>query len=153
MKYIRLCLCAAGFFTLSFFHNIYAAWLVAACFLALCLICKRKVHLLSAFFITLSVTFFSLIIPEGKVLCTLGSWRITQDALFDGLYRSAVLNGMVFISQCALSKQPTLPGKAGTFLSQTLAYFSALTAQKFRVKKQNLVTTIDEILLQLWNED
>src|SRR5574344_1079487 len=88
-----------------FIKNIYALWSLVLVFFVLSSIKKRKISkVLPSVFITITVTFFALLSPYGKVLFKIVSWRITQDALISGLHRSAILVGMVFLSQCAVSR-------------------------------------------------
>ena len=151
MRFISLLFSAGCFFLLAFTPDLRIAWGITALFLALCLISRRQVRLLSPLLLVISVTCFSLLVPAGKVLFSVGSWDITQDALLQGLHKSAVLTGMVFISKFALAKQPHLPGSAGQLLNQTFFWFNALSQQSIRFNKKNLISSIDEKLLDLWS--
>ncbi|MBQ5499633.1 MAG: hypothetical protein IIT73_07555, partial [Treponema sp.] len=110
---------------------------------------KGRVKLLPSIIIVLSVTFFALLTPVGKVLFRIGSWKITQTSLEMGLRRSGFLVGMVFISQCAVDKNLRLPGKAGAFVAGVFYYFDLLVSEKIKFSRKNLVKSIDERLLKI----
>ncbi|MFA6937733.1 MAG: Gx transporter family protein [Treponema sp.] len=136
-----------------FIKNIYALWGLVLLFFVLSSIKKRKVSkVLPSIFITITVTFFSMLSPYGKVLFKIGSWRITQDALISGLHRSAILVGMVFLSQCAVSRNLQLPGKAGDFLASMFKTFDMLTAKKISFKPGKIIFSIDKRLCEISEE-
>lgn len=136
-----------------FIKNIYILWSLVLVFFVLSSIKKRKISkVLPSIFITITVTFFSLLSPYGKVLFKIGSWRITQDALISGLHRSAILVGMVFLSQCAVSRNLQLPGKAGDFLASMFRTFDMLTAKKISFKPGKIISSIDKRLCEISEE-
>lgn len=134
-----------------FIKNLIILW-VSVIILYICtLIRKRgKVKILPSLIITITVTFFALLSPYGKVLFSIGFWRITKDALFTGLHRSGILVGMVFVSQCAVTKNLKLPGKAGKFLSEMFSVFEELTAKRISFKPGTIISSIDERLCEIY---
>ena len=133
-----------------FMRNVYVEWIcVAVFFIAASIKRKRIVKLLPSVFVTLTVILLALLTPSGKVLYSIGTWRITQGSLINGLQRSGILVGMVFLSQCAISPDLHLPGKFGALLQQVLLYASKLTQTKPQFKKQNLFVTLDTWLVSI----
>lgn len=135
-----------------FVKNVSILWSAVLLFY-ICTLIRRhgKVKVLPSILITLTVTFFALLSPYGKVLFTIGTWRITQGALLTGLHRSGILVGMVFLSQCAVSKNLKLPGKVGAFLASMFTIFGSLTAKRISFKPGKIISSIDSRLLEIWN--
>ena len=99
--------------------------------------------------ILIFVTLFSLFVPFGKVLFSIGTWKITLGALISGLERSFLLIGMVFISQFMVDKNISLPGKLGFMVESIFLVYDRLVVGKISFKKRNIVEAIDEKLLSL----
>ena len=113
---------------------------------------RKKIRILPSVLLTACVTFFALLSPLGKTLTIIRSFRITQDALFIGLQKSAVLVGMVFFSQTIVSYNIMLPGKAGRLIADVLFWFNQLTSQRISFKKGHIIAQIDETLCALWEQ-
>lgn len=140
----------AGFL---FIKDVFYLWIAVVIFYVATLIRRKgKVKVLPSILITVTVTFFALLSPYGKVLFTIGSWRITKDALFTGLHRSGILVGMVFLSQCAVSKNVKLPGRAGAFLSEMFSVFEQLTAKRISFKWGKIISAIDTRLCEMYKK-
>ena len=107
-------------------RNLYVKWGIVLVFLAAVFIVRKKVRILPSLFITLSVTFFHALNPFGEVLFYVGKWAITLGALQEGLAKSSVLVGMVFVSQFAVSRNITLPGRTGFLVSRIFHIFDEL---------------------------
>lgn len=134
-----------------FIKNLYILWIAVLIFY-ICTVIRRhgKVKVLPSILIVLSVTFFALLSPYGKVLFTIGSWRITAGALMSGLHRSGILVGMVFLSQCAVSRNLKLPGTVGEFIASMFTIFEMLTEKRISFKPGKIISSIDERLLEIW---
>ena len=127
------------------------AWCCVVVFFCMVAIKKRgNVKLLPSVFMTLGITFFALLTPSGKVLFAVGRFRVTYEALLLGLRKSAVIVGMVFLSQFAIDPRLALPGKAGAFLNKMFAVFDALTSRRLRFKKGHIIEALDAHLMELW---
>lgn len=127
-------------------------WSLAILFFILASIKRKKIKILPSILITLSITFFALLIPHGQVLLTIGSLRITLDSLLLGLKRSGILVGMVFFSQFLISPKIKLPGKAGIFLKQVFFWLEKLTSIKISFKPGHIIESIDSRLCEIWSE-
>jgi len=113
---------------------------------------KGKVKILPSILIVITVTFFALLSPYGKVLFTIGSWRITKDALISGLHRSGILVGMVFLSQCAITSKMQLHGWAGNFLKETFFVFEKLGEKRISFKPGKIIISIDGRLCEIYGK-
>lgn len=114
---------------------------------------KGRVKLMPSVFITLTVTVFALFNPFGRVLFTLGKFRITEGALLSGLHRSGILCGMVFLSQIFVSKRIKLPGKAGVLVSNVFIILDTLGQKRIKFEKGKIIESIDNRLCEIWNKE
>ena len=126
---------------------------------------KKRVKILPSFFITISLVFFSLLSPFGKVWFSIGSFTITEGAFLLGLKKSFVLCGMVFISQIATSFEFNIKGNFGKMISEVFYWFSifsdfskkAKSESKLQINEKNKsklsLKFIDEYLNELYFEE
>lgn len=128
-------------------------WLFVILFFILASIKRKKVKILPSILVTLTVTFFALLSPYGKILLTLGSFKITSDSLILGLRRSGILVGMVFLSQIIISPKIKLPGKLGKFLKQVFYWLKKLTEVRLKFKPKMIIETLDNRLCEIWEEE
>ena len=98
---------------------------------------KKRVKLLPSFFITLSLVFFSLLSPFGKVWFSIGNFTITEGAFLLGLKKSFVLCGMVFISQIATSFEFNIKGNFGKMISEVFYWFSIFSDFSKKAKSES----------------
>jgi heptaprenyl diphosphate synthase len=111
-------------------------------------ICK---NLFSSVMLLCSIVFFSLLIPSGKLLLSIGSFKITQDALFLGLKRGLILILSVYISKFIVAKLPPLKGKVGNFINFILLYFNELASFDSEKSKGKLFEKLDNHLINVYN--
>lgn len=104
---------------------------------------KLRLKLLTPVLVFLSVIFFSLLQPYGKVLVSVFSFDITSGALIAGLKKAVVLTLMVVVSRLFIRTSFRLPGAAGVFMNRVFQYLGLLT-QKY-IKKGNLQSVIKAI--------
>lgn len=95
---------------------------------------------------TITITIFALLTPQGKVLFTIGAWKITEGALFTGLKRSLTLVAMVFLSKLFVWWGFKFPGRVGQFVNQVIEGFGQLTSEKFELKGKGIIQAIDDVL-------
>jgi hypothetical protein len=96
----------------------------------------------------LSVTFFHLLAPWGRVLMTIGPLAITVGALENGLIRGFTLVGMVFLSVAAVRPELELPGRLGGLLGRTFYHFDAVLEGRRRLSRKDFFGSLDELLLE-----
>jgi len=119
-------------------------------FFLLALLRRGKVKVLPSFFMIISITFFSLLVPYGKVLVKFWGFSVTQGALEGGLKKSLILVGMLFLSQLAFSKKVLLPGKIGSFISLVFFYLEEFSHRKVLLNSKNIIESIDNNLMQVY---
>ena len=131
-------------FVFLFLRNVLVEWIcVFVFFIAASIKRKHVVSILPSMFVTITLVALALFTPSGKVLYTFGNFRVTAGSLLNGLQRSGLLVGMVFLSQCAISPQLQLPGKFGSLVQDVLQYAEKLTQSKPHFKKQNVFVALD----------
>jgi len=118
-------------------------------FLFLALLSGNKINLLSVFVITLFIIAFNLIIPYGKILFSLGAFKITSGALEAGVHRAVTLQALVMLSKAAVRNDLRLPGSFGQLLGESLRIFKELTDRKIRITGKNFTAKIDELMTEL----
>lgn len=114
---------------------------------------RKKIKILPSLIITITVTFFALLSPYGKVILTIGSFKITLESLLLGLRRSGILVGMVFLSQILISPKLSLPGKAGKFLKQVFYWLEKLTEVRIKFKPNQIIENLDTRLCEIWEQE
>jgi uncharacterized membrane protein len=148
---IQFCIAMILFPVFLLQKNIFIIWGCTAVFCVMTLIKKHgRVRLLPSLFMTLGVIFFALLSPFGRILFSIGSFHITQDAFITGLRKSGILTGMVFLSQFAVSPRLNLPGRMGRFLGCMFTVFDELTSKHISFKKGHIIEALDVRLLELW---
>ncbi len=142
-----------SFVILFFSKSNKISWTITGTFFLLSLLKRGKVMILPTIFLTIGITFFELLTPIGKILITIGTFQISEDSLLSGLHKSSILSGMLFISQFAVSPQLHIPGKAGLFLNKIFSYFELLTDKPISLKPGTIISSIDNRLLEIWEQD
>lgn len=114
---------------------------------------NRKIlkNLTSSFVLLLSIIFFSLLVPNGKLLFSIGSFKITQESLFLGLRRGLILILSVYISKIVVSKLPPLNGRFGKFINMIFLYFKELTSFEKENSGKNILKKLDSHLINVYN--
>ena len=114
---------------------------------------KKKIlkNIFSSLILLLSIVFFSLLVPSGKLLFSIGIFKITQDALLLGLKRGFLLVLSVYISKFIVAKFPPLKGKFGNFINLIFLYFKELTTLDFKNEKGNILEKLDLHLIKVYN--
>lgn len=82
----------------------------------------RKIMIFPHIFLWIFVIISTLLVPSGKVFFQIGSFSLTQDALFNGIAKALRLSAASAFSQCAANLN--VPEK--NLLGQTLSYYRAL---------------------------
>ena len=108
-------------------------------------------NLTSSFVLLLSIIFFSLLVPNGKLLFSIGSFKITQESLFLGLRRGLILILSVYVSKIIVSKFPPLKGRFGKFINMIFLYFKELTSFEKENSGKNILKKLDSHLINVYN--
>ena len=133
---ILFLLCA--FILIFTLNNIY--FLLCAMFFsfALQIFSKRKIFILPHLSMWLFVILTSLIVPEGKILFSLGKWSLTQGALLCGIKKSIKLSSVMALSQWAATFNFE---KNNFFISKVLSYHKGLL-NKFNSSNGNIINRL-----------
>ena len=100
-----------------------------------------------------SISFFQLFSPWGRVIFELGPFVVTLGALESGLVRGLTLVGMVFLSVAAVRPELKLPGTLGGLLGRTFYYFDLLFEGRRRLNRRNFFASLDELLKERFDLD
>jgi len=124
---------------------------LATLFAFLALLAGKRLRWAYFLLLILSVVFFHLLNPIGRVLMEIGSLAITAGALENGLTRGFTLLGMVFLSIAAVRPELELPGHFGGLLGRTFYYFDAIIEGKNQLSRKNFFLSLDKILMERFN--
>ena len=127
--------------------------LLAAFFALLAVLAGKRLRWGYFLILVLSVTFFHLLSPWGRVLVEVGPFAITSGALENGLIRGITMVGMVFLSVASVRPELELPGRFGGLLGRTFYYFDSILEGKRRLSGKNFFVSLDELLMERFNPD
>ena len=122
----------------------------AVLFAVLATLAGKRIKLGYFGFLMLSITFFNLLSPWGKVLFTVGPFRVTEGALEAGFLKSFTIIGLVFISLFTIRPELRIPGRLGGIIAKVFLYFERILEGKRRVEPKRFIASIDDILLGLY---
>ena len=121
-------------------------------FWVLAVISGKKTNFLFTVLITAFIIVFNLLIPYGKVLFSVGAFKITSGALEAGVFCAVTLQALVMLSKVTIRNDLKLPGAFGQLLSSSLQYFSVILNRKHRITGKNLIADIDTLMFELGGE-
>jgi len=113
----------------------------------------KKINPLFTILIIVFITAFNLIIPYGRVLFSIGSFKITSGALKAGIHRAVTLEALVMLSKVSVRQDLKIPGAFGEILGESLRIFSVMMSKKNRITVRNFIADIDSLLLELGEEE
>lgn len=147
-QFLVLTFSLSMFILLFFSKSIYAVSGIFLLAVIACFIKNKRVNLLPSLALILSVTFFSILVPHGKILAEIWKLEITDGAIFSGLERSIKLCSCVFLSKLIADKNMKLPSRAGLFMSLVFEYFENLSENigNKKITFSNFVSLLDEKL-------
>lgn len=91
----------------------------------------------------------NLFSPFGRIYTSIAGFNITEGALFLGIKKALIFEGMIFISKWMLKPEFRLPGKSGLLISRTFNTLRQLTARQKSIDFKNLISSIDSIMYEL----
>jgi len=114
----------------------------------------KKTNIIFTLLVTVFIIVFNLIIPYGRVLYSIGAFKITSGALEAGVHRAVTLQALVMLSKASVRRDLKLPGAFGGLLSESLFIFSVLMSRKYRLfdsagTKTGIIANIDNMMLDL----
>ncbi len=135
---------------LFFIPSIQARLVILCAGLSLCIMEKQKIYWIPFFISFLGIVFCHLLLPSGKELLTIGNIKlVTSGALLNGINKAMIASAMIYISRWMLQVPINIPGRAGKVLNESLYIFKQLIQFKKHIKKNDIISSIDEILLSL----
>jgi heptaprenyl diphosphate synthase len=100
-----------------------------------------------------SIIIFNLTIPYGRVLFSVGQFKLTSGALKAGIHRGVTFEALVMLSKISVRQDLKIPGAFGELLTESLKIFTAMMNRKYRITGKNIFAEIDNLLLELSCED
>ncbi|MDR2053860.1 MAG: hypothetical protein LBP80_10650 [Treponema sp.] len=123
---------------LQFFFFWFLAWLSG-----------RKNNPLITVLTVLAIVFFNLLVPYGRIIYSLGPFRITIGALLAGIHRAVTLEALIMLSGAAIRPDLMLPGVFGEILGESFRLFGQITERKIVFKCGDIAAGIDRLMLEL----
>jgi len=113
----------------------------------------KKINPLFTILAILFITAFNLIIPYGRVLFSIGAFKITAGALKAGIHRAVTLEALVMLSKVSVRQDLKIPGAFGEILGESFRIFSVLMSRKLHLTTGNFIANIDALMLELSGEE
>jgi heptaprenyl diphosphate synthase len=112
----------------------------------------KKINPFPVIFVILCIVVFNLIVPYGRILFSIGMFKITEGALITGVNRAVTFEGLVMLSKVSIRSDLKLPGAFSELLGESLRVFSIIVSRKHRITAKNFISDIDNLMLELSNE-
>lgn len=109
----------------------------------------KKNNPLFTFLVIFSIVAFNLILPYGRVLFSIGAFKITAGALLTGIHRAVTLEALIMLSRVTIRQDLKIPGLFGDLICESFRIFALIVSRKQRITRKNLITDIDEMMLEL----
>jgi heptaprenyl diphosphate synthase len=118
-------------------------------FFLLALVSGKKINLFATALFMVSIVFFHLLAPFGKVLAVLGPLRITQGSLYAGIDKALIVSGLVILSRICVKNDLKLPGTIGSLLGESLRMLELLRERRGMIKRGQIISGLDQLLLEM----
>ena len=120
----------------------------------LCLLAGCKTNPLTTILVISCIVACNLIMPYGLVLCSIGTFDITQGALTSGINRAVTLSGLITLSRLSIRPDLKIPGGFGALVGESFRFFALIISRdsKKRITMKNLMGDIDRLLIELSGE-
>jgi heptaprenyl diphosphate synthase len=126
---------------LQFFFFWFLAWLSG-----------KKNNPLIVILVIVVIVFFNLLVPYGRIIVSLGPFRITAGALLAGVHRAVTLEALVMLSRAAIRPGLRLPGMFGEILGESFRIFGQIMDRKLVINRGDIAGDIDRLMLELSGE-
>ncbi|GHV47738.1 hypothetical protein AGMMS49546_37670 [Spirochaetia bacterium] len=123
---------------LQFFFFWLLAWLAG-----------KKNNPLITILVILGIVAFNLLVPYGRVIASLGVFKITTGALLAGIHRGVTLEALIMLSRVTIRQDLRLPGSFGELVSDSFRIFARIMERKNIIDRKNIAGGIDELMLEL----
>jgi heptaprenyl diphosphate synthase len=115
-------------------------------------LCGKKNNPLITLLIIIFITAFNLLVPYGKVLYSIGAFKITLGALVSGLHKAVTLEGLIMLSRTVIRRDLALPGSLGALIGDSFRIFEEITERKGVIDRKNIAGSLDKLLFELSEE-
>lgn len=122
----------------QFFFFWFLAWLTG-----------KKNNPLITILIILGIVAFNLLAPYGRVIVSLGFFKITTGALLAGIHRGVTLEALIMLSRVTIRQDLRLPGSFGELVGESFRIFAEITERKNIIDRKNIAAGIDKLLIEL----
>ncbi len=109
----------------------------------------KRVSPLNLLIVSASIVAFNLLIPYGRVLATIGSFRITQGALWAGIEKAVTVEGLIMLSKATIRSDLRLPGSFGALIGESFRYLELIMEKKGGIERKDPIGGIDRLLIEL----
>jgi heptaprenyl diphosphate synthase len=109
----------------------------------------RKNNPFITFLIILGIVAFNLLVPYGRVLFSLGVFKITAGALLAGIQRAFTLEALIMLSRFTIRQDLKLPGAFGELIGESFRIFALIMDRKGAINRKNIAGGIDALMLEL----
>lgn len=122
-------------------------------FIAVALASGKKVSLLATLLVSLGIVAANLLVPVGRVLVSLGGFRITEAALLDGLDKAITFEGLIYISKASIRPGLRIPGRFGSIVGQAFVYYDRIVEYRGKIKVATIFEDADALMLGVWDSE
>ena len=112
----------------------------------------KKNNIVMILIVMLTIIIFNVLIPFGRVLFSIGAFKVTYGALSIGIKRAVTLEGLIMLSKVSIRDDLSLPGIIGELIGESFRLFNHISERKSRINKNNIVSSLDDLLLELSGE-
>jgi len=134
-------------FLFNRFMEIRIAQFLFFCLLAL--VSGKKLNLFATAIFMISIIFFHLLAPFGKVLAVFGPLRITQGSLYAGIDKALTVSGLVILSRVCVKNDLKLPGTIGSLLGESLRMLELMRERRGMIKRKHIISGLDQLMLEM----
>jgi len=122
--------------------------------LILCIVDKIKINIINLLLTYACIIIFNFFPPCGYVIFKYNFFGlfniiITKEALFNGIMKATLFEGLLYISKWMLKTHIKVGGSLGSLINKSMFVFQSLITCKKEIKFNNLIGTLDSVLLSL----
>ena len=118
----------------------------------LCWLAGKKNNPIITILVILGIVGLNLIIPYGRILFSLGLFRVSSGALMTGIQRAVTLQGLIMLSRLSIRQDLKIPGGFGELIAESFRFFALIMNSKHKITRKNFMGDIDQLLIELSEE-
>ncbi|AEF85572.1 putative heptaprenyl diphosphate synthase component I [Treponema primitia ZAS-2] len=107
----------------------------------------KKNNPLITILIILGIVMFNLLVPYGRVLFSVGAFRITEGALLAGIQRGVTLEALIMLSRTAIRRDLQLPGAFGEMVGESFRILALIQEQGHIITRKDIIGSIDALMI------